>query len=169
MKLINTLIKFKIKKSSFAIGTIAVAGIIGLFSFFNYHDRNEISERTAPVPVADQISNNVPTHLKSDTPASIDDYAAGESNEQLNSRNSNFADMNENQGEALQERLNDPEPGESSKSNDSMDLKELFKDSVINKHTLRVTQMLQNKFSDSAAKNFLAGCIPKHEFFGYLP
>jgi len=138
----------------FAIGTIAVAGIIGLYSFFNYHDAGEIAEKSNPVPVTGQISNNkaaAPSaaHKPTDTAAG----AANMSKEPLSSKTDDFADMRQSPGEDLGERDNGSAPEDSAKSTDINDLKHLFQESVINTHTLGVAQMIQAKFSESLNEN----------------
>jgi len=124
-----------------AISIFTAAGLAGLYLFFNIHDSSKISDKPIAVSVYDQSNKYEPIVL--------DDGIAKILNVQLNSRSYNSEDLSDRQKKELQGIFNSSESSDSAKKNDGMNLNELFKDSVINEHTLRVTQMLQTKFSDN--------------------
>jgi hypothetical protein len=146
-------INLKSKNVIIAASIITVVVMAGLYFFFNNYITCENPDYPNPVCISDQKNNNTPTSLISHDPALIESGVANLSNDPLNSKNADFPDMSQSQGENLRERDNGSEPDDSENMNDNMNLKQLFKDSVINKHTLNVTQMLQTKFPGSLDKN----------------
>lgn len=146
MKLLKNLINLKFKKLSIAVGIIAIAGLAGHYSFFNNHVIGQIPDKPQSVSVSEKNNINPSTPLKSHGQTSVDTDAA---NACLNSKTNEFAEKNDTGNEKLRESPEAFESNDSADMIENMDLQELFKDSVINRHTLGVTEMIQIKFNDS--------------------
>lgn len=116
-------------KQNIIFGIITVVCIMGLYSFFSYTVLNDSIEILKnPKPIVDENNPPVvfsPVLIKTD---SINDKRGTLFQEKLNSEGKNFVEINDS---------------------DIMSLRELFKDSIINKHTIKITDALRLKFGDS--------------------
>ncbi len=126
MNLKKNLINTKLKKLGAAIGILSFVVIIGLYSNYNNPDISEPPEQPKPVSISDSKNQNAPNSLKPNGLSSIESDAVEISDEQLNLKGCDFEELNE-----------------------SEDLQELFKDSIINKHTINVIKMIQKRFNFS--------------------
>ncbi len=140
-------------KVCIAISLLIVAFIAGVCIFSDMREAPAISGQPAAVFVSDKINENTSPPVAPYPSTSVDADIENKTHEPTSAESVNAKYSANNRTGESREIVNNNLPKASVEPNGRMQLKERFKDSVINNHTLQVAAMIQSEFSDSLDVN----------------